>query len=340
MTVPRFSQPAFTRNPIAQAEIAYQQRTGRARRWWRWLARGVTLLAVAAGLILYASEIAGVLLQRVPLIGTERLEIGGVLLLIFTTALHFMLMFRTLALTANSITREAQGNTWELLVLTGLDARQIVLGKWWATVRRMWRLYAVLALLRACVAVWFTAFSARLSTMIAVSGTGFVIGGPDNPLPTALHLLAAGLIVAALTMANLIFTAACGVLASSEARSGAWALARALGSRVVLLVAASSVLLVLTIMLWNSPLTLLAELITRVASALLDNGLALASELVAYRSIYYFGTDTSLYVVASGVLSVGAYGLLAWSLLVAAQRRLIGRQALPPVERRRENGKR
>ncbi len=338
MTVPRFSQPAFTRNPIAQAEIAYQQRTGRERRWWRWLVRGVTLLAVALALILYGGELAGVLLQRDPTPITSTLGVGVVLLLIFTTALHFLLLFRALALGANSITREAQGNTWELLVLTGLDARQIVLGKWWATVRRLWRAYALLALLRASAAVWMSASSTRLIMVVSASG-GFVVGGAEFQPPTVAHLLAAGLIVAALTMANLIFTAACGVLASSEARSGAWALARALGSRVVLLVAASSVLLVLTIMLWNSPLTLLAELITRVASTLLDNGLTLASELIAYRSSYYFGTDTSLYVLAAGVLSVGAYGLLAWSLLMAAQRRLIGRQALPPLETRRDNEK-
>lgn len=331
MASSRFSQPAFTHSPIAQAELAYQQRSERERPWRRWLARGVTLLAVTLALILYGGELAGALLQRDAAPIADTLGVSVVLLLIFTTALHFMLMYRALALTANSITRETQGSTWELLVLTGLDARQIVLGKWWATVRRLWRAYAVLALLRACMAVWFSSFAARQSAVIGMSG-GFVYIEVNYTPPTVLRLLAAGLIVTALTMVNLVFTAACGVLASSEARSDAWARARAMGSRVVLLIAAMFVLLILSVVLWNSPLTLLAELTTRIASTLLDNGLSLVGEL-ATNQPDYLGGDAGGYAVLAGVLSVGAYGLLAWSLLMAAQRRLIRRQALPPKSR-------
>src|SRR5690606_35757803 len=57
------------------------------------------------------------------------------LLIVMNIALYAVVQLITVALGANSILREKQGRTWETLLLTNIDARQIVLGKWWATIR-------------------------------------------------------------------------------------------------------------------------------------------------------------------------------------------------------------
>ena len=53
-----------------------------------------------------------------------------------------------LALASNAITREYQGNTWPLLLLTGLSAREMVLGKWWASVLVLRRDFISVTILR------------------------------------------------------------------------------------------------------------------------------------------------------------------------------------------------
>lgn len=337
MISPRFSQPAFTRNPIMQAELRFQRRAARGRRWWRWLARSVTLLAVMLALILYGGELAGALLQRDPTPIGERFGVGVALLMVFTLALHFALMFRALALGANSIARERQGQTWDMLVLTGIDARQIVLGKWWATVRQLWRQYALLAVLRAGVIVWMAASTSRLITFIYVSSSSYYLGTASFSLPAPLDLLLAGVIVFALTLANLAFTAAVGVSASGEARSGALALVRAIFMRAALLIVAAFLLLWLSgmVSLLSFPA---AEFPGRVASLLLDNGASLAGELAMYRSDYY-GLVSANAVLPTALLGLVAYALLTWAVLELAQRRAVRLRALPPAENNRHDAK-
>ncbi|HRF99264.1 MAG TPA: hypothetical protein PLZ51_28825, partial [Aggregatilineales bacterium] len=46
------------------------------------------------------------------------------------------------------ITRERKGQTWDVLVLTNVDARQIVLGKWWASLVALWGDHAMIGFLR------------------------------------------------------------------------------------------------------------------------------------------------------------------------------------------------
>ncbi|MBI5668127.1 MAG: hypothetical protein HZC41_08965 [Chloroflexi bacterium] len=326
--------PVFTRNPIMQAELRFQRRAARGRRWWRWLTRGGTLLAVMLALILYGGELAGALLQRDPSPIGEFFGVGVALLLVFTVALHFALMFRALALAANSIARERQGQTWDMLVLTGIDARQIVLGKWWATVRQLWRQYALLAVLRAGVIVWMAGSTSRVFTYIYVSGTSYYLGTADFTLPAPLDLLLAGVVVGALTLANLAFTAAVGVAASGEARSGALALARAIFMRAALLIVAAFLLLWLAGMLALASFPA-AELPSRIAGLLLDNGAGLAGELAIYRSAYY-GLASAGVVLPTALLGLIAYALLTWAVLMLAQRRAVRLRALPPVDNNRQ----
>lgn len=313
-----------------QAELRFQRRSARARRWWHWPGRLLMLLAVMLALILYGGELAGALLYRDPTPIGDFFGVGVGLLMIFTAALHFALMFRALALSANSIARERQGRTWDTLVLTGIDARQIVLGKWWATVQQLWRQYALLAVLRAGVIVWMAASSSRLVTLIVASSSSYYLGTYNFAMPSPLNLLLAGGLVFALTLANLGFTAAVGVAASGEARSGMLALVRAIFMRGALLVIAAFLLMWLsgTLALLSFPA---AEFPSRVAGLLLDNGATLVGELAAYRSDYYWWGSNPASVLPAGLLGLAAYALLTWAVLMLAQRRAVRLRALPPV---------
>lgn len=83
--------------------------------------------------------------------------INDLLLVLLTTmmiSMHVVLVLVTMSLAANAITRERRGLTWEPLLMTGLDARQIVLGKWWASVSTMWTDFLLLAALRVGLLAW------------------------------------------------------------------------------------------------------------------------------------------------------------------------------------------
>lgn len=326
----QFLPPSFTHNPIMQAELAYQKRQSGRRRWWSyWLTRVVLVSAVMLAFILYGGEFMGALLSRDPTPIGERFSVGVALLIVFTLVLHFVLIFRALVLSANSITREKQSKTWDMLVLTGVDAQQIVLGKWWATVQRLWRWYVLLGALRACVLVWISASTSRATHMFYASSGSYYYSWSGVTVPHPIQILLAGVLVMALTLANLALTAACGLSVSGDSRSSAMALIRAIMARGVTLVMAALLLLWLSSLLSLS-FGILNEFPYRVGLTLLDNGATLAGELSSYRSVYFLGSATDMTVPAA-VLSLGAYALLTLALLQTAQRRAIRQQALTPA---------
>jgi hypothetical protein len=53
---------------------------------------------------------------------------------------------------AYSVTREQRTVGWDVLVVSGIDERRIVWGKWWAIVRELWPHYLLLALPRIGIA--------------------------------------------------------------------------------------------------------------------------------------------------------------------------------------------
>ncbi len=330
--------------PIAQAELAHQWHSTGQPRWRQQLYAVERRVGLALALILYGGELAGALLRRDPTPIGETLGFAATLLVIFTGLYHFLLMFRTLALGANSITREKTGKTWEMLVLTGVDARQIVWGKWWATVLRQWRQYALLGVLRAGVIAWLGGSASRILASIYTS-YGYTYGDLQTVLPSALDVLAAGLVVFLLTLANLGFTAACGVLASSETRSGALALARAVATRLTILFVALMILMLPSVILdlagwWLDRVQLgsnfsLMDVLSRTSITLLDNGASLGSELVAYRLGNTSGSTPS--ALAAAILSLAIYGVMTWGLLRMAQRRAVRHLALPPEENKPAN---
>src|SRR5687767_6730300 len=156
------SAPALTQHPVAQAELKYQWHiieTGRSGTLWIILAY---LLLIPAGVISLLFFAGGLLNQIIPgglhpLPDEAAALLGGIsatLLVAMNLAMYFVLTMITMALAANSISREKRGKTWDSLVLTGVEADQIVWGKWWATLAALWSDHAAAALLRPGIVAW------------------------------------------------------------------------------------------------------------------------------------------------------------------------------------------
>ncbi|MCB9452247.1 MAG: hypothetical protein H6672_12465 [Anaerolineaceae bacterium] len=331
-----FTLPAFTRSVIAQAEWRHQERsTPQLRRWRRWVGQGVLVLTLAVSLILYGGEIAGALLYRDPDPIIDALDALTAFAPTVVLTLHFALMFKTLSLSANSIARERQNQTWEALVLTGVPARTIVLGKWWATVRRMGRMYLLLGLLRACIVGWISASTSRsLSIYIAGNYGGYSEFVP----PTLFQFLLVVLVMMAFTLANLGFTAACGVSASAESRQPVMALIRALVTRTIALLAIVFLLEVVVSYFQVVTFNTLEEgdMINTFALAvpgLLDNGLTITATLVVYSApISMVNTLLSVF------LTLALYAGLTWFVLGQAEKQAVKHHALRSPHRFRLSG--
>ena len=139
----------FTDNPIARAELAYLRRETKAQsRWFRW-----------PGNILFT---CATLLAILPTIFTMYdVPRTYIILPIITVAVfivHFGVMIRTLTLASHTIAREKETNNWDALVLTGQDARQIIMAKFWAVIRCVWWQHTLSAILRLGLAYGLAQF--------------------------------------------------------------------------------------------------------------------------------------------------------------------------------------
>lgn len=200
-----------TQHPIAQAELKYQWHvieTGRAGTLWIVMAYILLVPAAVTSLVFF---VGGLLNQFIPggihLLNDDlALLLGGLgatLLVAMNLAMYLVLTMITLALASNSISREKRGKTWDNLLLTGVDARQIVWGKWWATLAAMWGDHAAAAVLRLGIVAWG----------VAVLG-GEALYQPIIPfLPTMLSYLVVGaVLLVGYAVVDAALTAALGLL--------------------------------------------------------------------------------------------------------------------------------
>ncbi len=337
-------------NPITRAELSYQrQQLPRRRRWRRWFDRLISIAVYGLIAILVANEIVILFLFASGNSGetfahnlSERFSVLMLLPLLVALVMHFRRMFQTLGLSADSIVREYGSNNWDMLVLTGVDARKIVYGKWWATVRRMWRPYVMLGILRALLVVWYGAASSHSYFFYGAGGNLPLV------LPTLLQLIAGGFAVFILTLANLLFTAACGMTAFNK-RSGV-AVARVIATRLAIIIGIC-IVGALIYRWWAFyayynysgynlvvPMIGLLSLVT-----LFDNGVTMGSQFATYRfdqiSTMYGSEVDSLFAVFLPVLlaALVIYGLLTFLLLRFAQWQAVRQNALPPLPTARKN---
>ena len=203
--------PSPFRTIIAQAEFRHQRyviESSRSSRGWillavLLLAPGLLMSLVAFGFALFGIDPADVIAGPSSL-GNDLLSMlgtaGMVSLVTMNFALYPVVLLITLGLSANSITREKTAHTWELLLLTNIDSRQLVWGKWWASLRALWGDHMMLAILRIG---W-------VALLIAQAGDAL----PDGALgiPARLeHLMVWTLLLVAYTTLDAAFTAALGV---------------------------------------------------------------------------------------------------------------------------------
>jgi hypothetical protein len=340
------SQAAKTFSPsnvFTQAELTHQQRTMPGpRRWRRWINRTLTAVVVLSAFFYLTKTVLSIQIGRSSIRLYEFGQELEVYLLPFAVAwvciLHFRYMFHTLALSANSIARERQSGTWELLALTGADAGQIVVGKWWAVVRYMGRRYLLLGFMRAVLLLWLVA---ALNGPYMYYGYSTSILTPASDILRALGIIfTLGFVILA-TLLNLVFTAACGMAASPGHRSAGIALARAAGTRLLIIMCVVLIPvgigylygLYLGSGLFLGPiaLTFALALVT-----LVDNGAVTSFQMFTmnlsepsyqyYRSGEAGGFMES--IVLSMFLSIGLYIVLTWITLYFARRAAVRQGAL------------
>jgi hypothetical protein len=339
-------QNRFALNHIGQVEQTYQTRMlGRRRGWFGWLWRRTVDLALIVAIFLALLASVGVLLwvNIQPFLSTIPLLI--IFPPIVAVIVHFSLIIRALAYSTNSIAREQQGQSWDLLVLTGVDARQIVMGKWVATVRSLWPTFLRLGLLRACVVIFIGV------TIVNPMTYGYYGNMAEFRLivPNLFHFGVILAFIPLVTICNLLFTAACGVSASARHRSAGVALARGIGIRLgiiaLFMIGLALFVFMVTRMLFSTydydsfPFQFVSDLslfgLGSVGS-LLDNGAVMGITYLTTRAEYGSSYNYRYHVLL--VLSMVTLALLYLGLtrlLLGRTVRYLVKQGVLPAEPRR-----
>ena len=144
-------------NIIAQAEFRYQRyviATSRSGIGWIIVAIMILAPAVLASFGLFINGILGYNMQSTlayAMVFARDFDpeaLAVVAFLVMNIALYAVVTLVTLGLSSRSITRERTNRTWEILLLTHVDARQLVWGKWWASLKALNGDHLLIALLR------------------------------------------------------------------------------------------------------------------------------------------------------------------------------------------------
>jgi hypothetical protein len=224
---------------ITQSELRHQQNFTSQGTWMKRISHLPTIIAYLCAVVFIANiQLSFITGHSIPPVDrferwtTNRIEdFLFWLAAMWTVLLHFRLLFKSLSLSTYSIARERESKTWETLLLTGIDARAIVRGKWWASARYMGRNYAVLGGLQALVIVWaigksyFSMFySFRLGMNSTVTAIVFLL----------LSIIAI-LFVIGISFLNLGLTTACGLLSATDYQNKLVALFLAIGLRLFII---------------------------------------------------------------------------------------------------------
>ena len=334
MTSFQLPSAIFPENAIKQAELAYQERSAKKLpSLRRWITRTVKWLIITIALIHIGGLLIASLMRRDPTPITNSLGLLSVLLVIGAVYYHFYLMLQTMALTANSITREKESQTWELLVLTGVNARQIVRGKWWATVQRQFSRYLLLGLIRGGAIAAFGISAAGAFSYTAYYNNAHLV------LPHPLTILISTVFGILFTIANLGLSAACGVMGSAASKRGSMAIVRGFAIQIVIVVLPAIMLALIFVPIYSRTRSSVVESISSTISfggaSIIDNGFNLVSYPL-YVNYQYYNLEgyTPIAPVAvdwmiSALVSLALYALLIWFALWRAEKRAVSALATP-----------
>jgi hypothetical protein len=129
-------------NPLYLTERAILKQ--RVRPLWHWNYSPIHLLLLA-----------GLLAAAFPLwfyITTDYTRLLAAFAVVIFAG-HFVINTRTLVIAARAMSRDLAPDRWHTLISGDLDARQIVLGKWWAVVRHVWRWHLLTGVMNAGLAL-------------------------------------------------------------------------------------------------------------------------------------------------------------------------------------------
>ncbi len=305
-------------NPIERAELSHQQRANTDRRCRRFpaifgLGLGVALISNAG--LLVAPQVAP-LMGMSPLDLTDALHgwFGTVTILMGALIMIHHLVFASAAmqLGTTTIAREKHARTWESLLLTGVDARRIVYGKWMATMRTLWEAYRPLVILRFAVALWMSVMGASTYVM------------PLYSAPPLLGAILIGLATALFPLWYAGFTVALGMLASLLTKDEISA--QRVGSMLFFGAMVISIsLIVLAFMVSFSDIEpSLASLIPALFVTPIDGGMLALIGVVANDSA------ASFYYLGGLIACIIVYAALALGLLRVAQMLAVRQHATPP----------
>lgn len=324
------------RNTIARAELSRQNqfhegKKPRRRQIWR----VIIAISLFSSLSIFAVELLGAIFgfeladfpQNAAIVVFVVLYLLPVYVLVpATTMIHVLLLYRTNAVAVNAIAREKSDNAWEMLILTGVNARQIVLGKWWATVRYVLRDYWLLAGLRVGLVIWLG---------LGITRTGYLLPPPlpfevgrhqFDPNPVAILLSTASILL--LTIASPFVTASFGLLSGLLSwRIGVFL---GLGLRSIGIIFIGIGFMIISgqyisqyapnsydTQYWGTPEWITGSAIGIAGSGIITNGLTLSSLMVqddfAQHGFFVFG-------FYGAILVLFTYVVLIWIVLQLAER--------------------
>jgi ABC-type transport system involved in multi-copper enzyme maturation permease subunit len=127
---------SWLHNPITQD----QRRVSRRNRWLhsRWI-HLIELIIFAGAFVMAWRPFSH------PIYCDRGYDLRVITSVVF--AVRAAVTLRTLLLATHAMSRSSEEQTWELLASTPIDARQLVLGKWWAVLRSVWVYHAAVAIL-------------------------------------------------------------------------------------------------------------------------------------------------------------------------------------------------
>lgn len=176
-----------------------------------------SFIVVAYGLLVLLTLLAAVNLVTfplVPFVRTNEASFVAVVIIILQGILNLVLVLRILYRAMSIAGRERTSvQNWETFILTGVDARSVLMAKWQVVVRSLWREFLVLGFLRALIFPLgvMLHYLHRTYGYQATLPYTYVNVMPDLPI---LVVTAASILV--LTLLQLPLFAAFGVLAASR----------------------------------------------------------------------------------------------------------------------------
>jgi hypothetical protein len=310
-------------NPILQFE--HKRNLAMARKHSRYQIRK---WAYAALIFLTLCSLGALILfPNVPLVAAHQVSFIAVLLLIGQTIISLGLLLRTLVRATLTAGRERiSASNWEAFVLTGVDARTVILGKWKAVIRSCWREYLLLGILRVVI------FPVALILHEMHSDHPYLAIGQyslSNFIPSLPNLMFGISSILLLTLAQLPLIAAIGVLAASRRAHAPTGFGRAFSTWLFMMLGVA-LLIAFTFIAYNRYVFLatnvasrpfyswlaveprLLELTVLSAIAVADSGVL--SPIAVISSVFYSETTYGI-GITSLMLTITLYGVLTWIAL-------------------------